>query len=98
MLKKQRIRGVKGSALEKTCWDENVQLNGMISLCFFVSRQCKYKACAGMQVRSRSFYFQLSELCRRKFNLLIFPLSSLTSIATIVTFNFLNCVGGNLTY
>ena len=51
-----------------------------------------------MQVSSRSLYFQLSELCGQKFNLLIFPLSSLTSIATIATFNFLNYGGGNLTY
>ena len=32
MLKKQRIHNVEGSALEKTCWDENVQLKWLYDL------------------------------------------------------------------
>ena len=31
-VKKQRIHNVEGSALEKTCWDENVQLKWLYDL------------------------------------------------------------------
>ena len=36
MLKKQRIHDVKGSALEKTFWDENVQLKWLYDLSTFL--------------------------------------------------------------
>ena len=36
MLKKQQMHGVKESAPEKTCWDENVRLKLLYDLSAFV--------------------------------------------------------------
>ena len=50
MLKKQRIHDVKGSALEKTCWDENVQLKWLHNLCLFSSFYFFISACSGERI------------------------------------------------